>query len=68
MISVIIASGILIKKIEDSKERPFHYFTKLVGKDEWKLRVGDYRGIVDLDNTNEIIYVLRLGHRKNIYD
>ncbi|MBI2564579.1 type II toxin-antitoxin system RelE/ParE family toxin [Candidatus Woesearchaeota archaeon] len=58
----------LIKKVEEAKENPFHYFAKLVGKKEWKLRIGDYRAIVDLDSTNEIIYVLRIGHRKNIYD
>ena len=34
----------------------------------WKLRIGDYRAIYEIKNEKLLIYVLRLGHRKNIYD
>lgn len=42
----------------------------LVGKlaGLWKLRVGDYRIIYELQKANLIIYVLKIGHRKNVYD
>jgi len=33
----------------------------------FKLRVGDYRAIVDVDNSAKVINVLKVGHRKNIY-
>lgn len=33
----------------------------------WSYRVGDYRIICGLDETNKIIRVAKLGHRKDIY-
>lgn len=40
----------------------------LTGEDTYKLRVGDYRVIVDWERTEDTVYVLTLGHRRNIYD
>jgi len=58
----------IFNKIMSTKEDPFHYFEKLTKKNFYKLRVGDYRIIADI-NENEIkILVLLIGHRKNIYD
>lgn len=34
----------------------------------WKLRIGDYRLIYKIINDELVILVLKLGHRKNIYD
>jgi mRNA interferase RelE/StbE len=34
----------------------------------WRYRVGDYRIICDLKDTELTVLVLRLGHRKNIYN
>lgn len=48
--------------------RPEVYVSKLVGDPGFKLRVGDYRIIMDIDNKNLIILVLKAGHRRNIYD
>jgi mRNA interferase RelE/StbE len=42
--------------------------TKLVGDPGYKLRVGDYRVIIDIDNKKLTILVLKAGHRKNIYN
>jgi mRNA interferase RelE/StbE len=55
----------IFKKIRSTKENPKHYFLRLKGKKEYKLRIGDYRAIADI-NEKEII-ILRVGHRKNIY-
>jgi len=58
----------IFNKIMSTKEDPFHYFEKLTKRNFYKLRVGDYRVIADI-NENEIkILVLLIGHRKNIYD
>ena len=46
---------------------PFHYVKKLVGIPYYRLRVGDYRIILDIKQDKLIIYVIELGHRKNIY-
>ena len=50
-----------------TKADPFRYFEKLVTKDYYKLRVGDYRVIADIDKNKVKILVLFIGHRKNIY-
>jgi len=57
----------IFKKIISAKEKPFHYFEKLTSRDEYKLRVGDYKIIADIDKESKKIKVLFIGHRKNIY-
>lgn len=52
-------------KIMSTKENPSHYFERLAGRTDYKLRVGDYRVIADIDTTS--IHVTVIGHRKNIY-
>ena len=57
----------IFDKILSTKEDPFRYFEKLTKRNFYKLRVGDYRVIADI-NENEIkILVLLIGLRKNIY-
>lgn len=34
----------------------------------WRYRVGDYRVICDIQDAKILITVLRVGHRKNVYD
>jgi mRNA interferase RelE/StbE len=41
---------------------------KLVGMSGYRLRVGDYRVIFDMENDKLLILVLQIGHRKHIYD
>jgi mRNA interferase RelE/StbE len=41
---------------------------KLVGMRGYRFRVGDYRIIFDMEKEKLIILVLKIGHRKNIYD
>jgi len=57
----------IYNKIISTKEDPFHYFERLTGRNEFKLRVGDYRVIADIDESAKKISVLVIGHRKNIY-
>lgn len=47
---------------------PDHSLSRLSGEDVYKLRVGDYRVIIDWDRKENALYVLTLGHRRNIYD
>jgi len=53
--------------LERIKIRPHNFIEKLVGELGYKLRVGDYRIFLDIDNNKLIILILKLGHRKNIY-
>ncbi len=41
---------------------------RLKHSDFWRLRIGDYRAIYEIDYLTKRIIVLFLGHRKNIYD
>ena len=40
---------------------------KLSGRDGWRIRIGDYRVIYDISNTELLITVVRAGHRLDIY-
>ena len=57
----------IIASLERIKIRPESYITKLVGDPGYKLRVGDYRVIMDIDKDKLLILVIKIGHRKKIY-
>ena len=57
----------IIVVLERIRIRPERYVTKLVGDPGYKMRVGDYRLIMDIDNKRLHILVLKIGHRKNVY-
>ena len=40
---------------------------KLTGRDGWRIRVGDYRVIYEIDDKAGSITVLHVGHRRDIY-
>jgi len=57
----------IIKALERIRIRPEAHVKKLVGDPGYRLRVGDYRVILDIYNDELIILVIKIGHRKNIY-
>ena len=57
----------IIKVLERIRIRPENYVKKLVGDPGYRLRVGDYRVILDIYKSELIILVIKVGHRKNIY-
>jgi mRNA interferase RelE/StbE len=40
---------------------------RLQGRDEFKLRVGDYRIIYDFDLGRNEIFLIAMGHRREVY-
>jgi len=40
---------------------------KLVGREGWRIRVGDYRVIYQIDDPARTVLVLHVGHRRDIY-
>jgi mRNA interferase RelE/StbE len=34
---------------------------------EFRIRIGDYRILYDVHENDRVIYVLRIGHRKDVY-
>jgi mRNA interferase RelE/StbE len=57
----------IISTLERIRIRPYPYVKKLVGNPYFRLRSGDYRIILDIKENKLIIYVLEVGHRRNIY-
>ena len=37
------------------------------GRNGWRIRVGDYRIIYDIDDEKQRIIVLQIGHRRDVY-
>lgn len=57
----------IYNKIVSTKSNPFRFFERLEGRKDYKLRVGDYRVIADINSIIKRIEVTRVGHRKNVY-
>jgi len=55
-------------KLQTCKENPFKFFEKLTKTTSFKLRVGDWRIIADILREKGAIIILKVGHRKNVYD
>ena len=57
------------KKIDELKQNP-KLGDPLLGRLSglWKLRIGDYRAIYKIIKEKVLIVILKLGHRKNVYD
>lgn len=46
--------------------RPFDYVERLSGMPFYKMRAGDFRLIMDIQQNIMLILVIEIGHRKNI--
>ena len=57
----------IIAVLERIRIRPEDHVQKLVGDKAYKVRVGDYRILMDIDNKELRILVLKVAHRKNVY-
>ncbi len=58
----------LIKHL-DNVENPRYSGKSLTGNKQglWRYRIGNYRVIVDISDTNCVIIAVEVGHRKFIY-
>jgi len=59
----------IVKHIVSLGDNPRLYGTrKIVGsKDDWKMRIGDYRVIYEISDENKIVRIFRIKHRKDVY-
>ena len=57
----------IFNKARDAKENPEHFFEQLSGRTDYKLRIGDYRLIADINRTLQRIEVTLVDHRKRVY-
>lgn len=40
---------------------------KLTGREGWRIRIGDYRVIYEIDDLCQTVTILSIGHRRDIY-
>jgi len=66
-------SGRLLSRLEErilelyDEPRP-HNAKKLTGRgSRWRLRVGDYRVLYEIDDARKIVKVYRIAHRREVY-
>lgn len=55
-------------KLRDAGNRPDHYLKRLSNRDDYSVRIGDYRAIVEWDKADGVLYVTDFGHRDGVYD
>ncbi len=58
----------VLAKIESLGENPRPYdCRKLSGQEKYRVRCGDYRILYAIEDTVLIVYVVKVGHRKDVY-
>ncbi len=57
----------IIKKINFIAISPKHYLKPLVNINSHKLRIGNYRALIDLNENEKIMSVVLIDHRRDIY-
>ena len=58
----------IFKKLDEIVDSPFGYVERMVSQNLYKLRVGDYRVLMTLENSKMIVWVVEVGHRSKLYD
>jgi len=59
----------IVTAIDSLAENPLPLNTKKLSgqKDRWRIRVGHYRILYTIDESERLITIFRIGHRKDIY-
>ena len=53
-------------KLQQSAGDPEHFLKHLTGVDAYELRVGKYRLVIDLNKSERKMFVLVVGHKKEV--
>jgi len=61
-------AGRIAKKVKDIEPNPHPFLEKLTDIKCFKLRVGDYRCFIDIDEQRKELNILQVKHRKHAYD
>jgi mRNA interferase RelE/StbE len=57
----------IVAKVNTIRDDPFRFLEHYEGAAIFKLRIGNYRLLMDVDLKTSTISVRLLGHRRNIY-
>jgi mRNA interferase RelE/StbE len=59
----------IFKELENLKINPRPYdCLKITGQDAWRIRVGVYRIIYEIDDENKVVTIYKILHRKEAYN
>jgi mRNA interferase RelE/StbE len=58
----------IVKRIESLADNPFpEGAIRLKGREEWRIRQGDYRILYVVEHEIVTVFVIKVGHRREIY-
>ncbi len=56
------------KAIYNLADNPRPYISKkLIGREGWRIRIGKFRVIYEIDDKHKTVTILHIAHRKDIY-
>lgn len=58
----------ITEKLKQLKTNPQKIGKHLKHSEYYRLQIGDYRAIYEIDQTKKQVTILYIGHRKNVYD
>ncbi|MGD1100284.1 MAG: type II toxin-antitoxin system RelE/ParE family toxin [Thermoplasmata archaeon] len=58
----------IFDKVEGLRDEPFRQVRRLTGLPYFRLRVGDFRVFVEVNQSDLLVLVLKVGHRESIYE
>ncbi len=58
----------ILNKFDEVAENPFRYLEHLESDQVYKLRIGDYQFLIDVDFTYKVLFVQYFDYRKKVYD
>jgi mRNA interferase RelE/StbE len=44
-----------------------HDSKKLTGRIAWRIRIGSYRVIYEIDDPSRVVTIMHIGHRRDVY-
>ncbi len=57
----------VLAKMDEVKKDPFRYLEHFEGEKVYKLRIGNYRALIDIDFKENILYIQVFDKRGRIY-
>ena len=58
----------VLRKLDTIKDDPLRSMKRLKGTKDWRLRVGDWRVVSQVDASASVLTVKRIQHRSLVYD
>ncbi len=57
----------VISTLERIRIKPHSFIKRLVGSPYFRLRIGDYRAILDIHDNKLIVFIIEVANRREVY-